>query len=92
MFEVPTGQAAVYASFFLQQLLLLGDPWHERALMPAGSPSSMPLQQRPGPAPGCPLSHPWTVYIQRDTHEGLASLPGAKQLQLAPLNAQEQQL
>lgn len=46
----------------------------------------------PGPALGYALSQPWPIYIQRDAHEGLASLPDAKQPQLVPLNAETQQL
>lgn len=70
--------------FFYSSCSFEGFWW---ALVLAGSTFSTSL-----PALGYTPSQPWPVYIQGDADEGLASLPDAKQPQLAPLDAEEKQL
>lgn len=59
------------------------------SLMPAGCSSNLPVQHAPGQLCSVLLVS-LLVYIQMGAHKGLASIPGARQHQLAFLNSQLQ--
>lgn len=64
----------------------------QRAALPAGTPSSMSLQHVPA-LPSAVLSVSRGQYtFKGDAHEGMASIPGARQPQLAPLNVEKREL